>query len=386
MKMYPVVKAVFSMIMLILISVGSRLSAETTTVINSVGFGDYYYNLQQNSSAEESRNAFLFRRFYFTVENNLQPDIKIRFRLEAKHEDYGKKATIVPFVKHAFIEWNGLVPSHKFILGIQETNAFKNSEELWGYRSIEKTIMDLNSISSSADMGIGLKGDLGRSVHHWLTIMNGTGYGSSEVDRFKKVSYALWLTPIKGLILEGYADYEPQKPGDPQAADAPGGSKDFLASSGYYTLKVFVGYEKIRFSLGAEFFSRTNRESGITNPVIVGDKLESYEKADVKKTGYSLFGSFITPAPKLKAFARYDYYDSNAGDNVYIKFSNGKLTSGLNNEMSLFIAGLDYIPRANIHFMPNIMIKSYADSDLKSDITARVTLYLKYDSGKIITN
>jgi hypothetical protein len=386
MKMNTLATTVYSIIILFLVGAGGRLMAETTTTINGVGFGDYYYNLKNNTPAEESRNAFQFRRLYFTVENNLNADMKVRFRLEAKHDDYGKKTAITPFVKHAYIEWSNLIPAHKFIIGIQETNGFKNSEELWGYRPVEKTIMDLNGISSSADMGIGLKGDLGTKAHHWLTILNGTGYNSAEVDKFKKVGYAFWLTPVKGLIVEGYADYEPQKPKDGQTAEAPSGSKDYQASKGYYTWKAFVGYEMSHLSLGAEYFTRTNKESGISNPVTEGDKLAGFDNADVKKTGYSVFGSWITPLPKLKVFGRDDFFDANAEDNVYTKFISGKLTSGVDNEVSLIIAGLDYIPRAGVHFIPNIMMKSYSDSGLKSDITARVTLYFKYDSGKIITN
>ncbi len=384
--MNSLVTAVNYLVILLLMSIDSQVLAQSTTTINGVGFGDYYYNLKNNTPAEESRNAFQFRRLYFTVENNINADMKARFRLEAKHDDYGKKTAITPFVKHAYIEWANLVPNHKFIIGIQETNGFKNSEELWGYRPVEKTIMDLNGISSSADMGIGLKGDLTPRIHHWLTVLNGTGYNAAEVDKFKKVGYALWVTPVKGLIVEGYADYEPQQPKDGQTADAPSGSKDYQASKGYYTIKGFIGYEMPHLTLGAEYFTRTNKESGISDPVIDGDKLADFTNADVKKTGYSIFGSWITPVPKLKVFGRYDFFDANSDDNVYTKFSSGKLTGGVDNEVTLVIAGLDYIPRANVHFIPNIMMKSYTNSDLKSDITARVTLYFKYDSGKIITN
>ena len=180
-----------------------NVKGQTTTVINGVVFADYYYNFGNHSDAAKDQNAFSIRRVYLTIENNITQDIKIRFRLESAHGDYGSTSKINPFVKHAYLEWSKLIPNHKLYLGIAETNAFKNSETYWGYRSIEKTIMDLNKISASADMGIALKGDLfGKVVHHWLTFFNGTGYGSSEVDRYKKIGYALWLTPVKGLIIE----------------------------------------------------------------------------------------------------------------------------------------------------------------------------------------
>jgi hypothetical protein len=47
---------------------------------------------------------------------------------------------------------------------------------------------------------------------------------------------------------------------------------------------------------------------------------------------------------------------------------------------------LDYIPVSNVHLMPNVIITSYTQQDKKNkhDITARLTLYCKFDSGKII--
>ena len=83
------------------------------------------------------------------------------------------------------------------------------------------------------------------------------------------------------------------------------------------------------------------------------------------------------------------YYDKNNNDNTFTSFDDtkGKLGgSGLNDQTTLFIAGLDYIPVGNVHIMPNIMIKRYS-KDLNpkkdDDVTARLTLYLKFDSGKV---
>jgi hypothetical protein len=360
--------------------------AQTTSKIDGVVFADYSYNVKNSVPAEKDRNAFQFRRVYFTFENNINTDIKVRFRLESESNAYGSTSKINPFVKHAYIEWSNLVPNHKLYLGIAETNAFKNSEEYWGYRSIEKTIMDLNKISSSADMGLALKGDLNSNVHHWLTVMNGTGYGASEGDRFKKIGYALWLTPAKGLIVEGYADYEKQDPAEPQTATAMSAGKDYAGSTGYMTWKAFVGYDRPRYTVGAEYFQRTNQNSGIKNAVITNAKLASFDKADVTKRGYSVFGSLITPLPKLKVYARYDSFDPNQSETAYTKFSSSQLSgNGVDDENSLFIAGLDFIPTANVHIMPNAIIKQYSAQGSKNDITARITLYCKFDSGSIIT-
>ena len=74
---------------------------------------------------------------------------------------------------------------------------------------------------------------------------------------------------------------------------------------------------------------------------------------------------------------------TNTEDDVYVKFDSGKLTGGVDDEYTLLIAGLDYQPSSNVHFMPNIIVKSYSDSD-DSDITGRFTLFLEFDSGNLV--
>ena len=217
-------------------------------------------------------------------------------------------------------------------------------------------------------MGIALKGDLGSLAHHWLTIHNGTGYGSSEVDKYKKIGYAFWLTPVEGLMVEGYIDHEKQ---DPNTGTL-GHAKDYFHSSGYMTIRGFLGYSAPSFTIGGELFTRTYKNSGSKDAA-------GSEKTDVKRRGFSLFGSWITPIPKLKLFGRYDYYDPNTSDRVFVS----PTKDGVDDEMSFFFGGLDIIPKGDIHIMPNIMIKSYTQSAKENDVTARITLYYKFNSGKI---
>jgi len=361
------------MFFLLLIGVllsGLTVQAQSTSKIKGVVFADYNYLAGNHDAAKEGLNDFSIRRIYLTFENNLAKDIKMRFRLESAHPKFGTSAKITPFVKHAYLEWAHLIPMHKLYLGIAETNALKNAENYWGYRSIEKTIVDLNKISASADMGIALKGSLiNKKLHHWLTVFNGTGYGSAEVDKYKKIGYSLWVTPVEGLILEGYFDYEKQ--------DAATGTfkyaKDYYQASSYTTLKGFLGYRGRAFTVGAEYFRRSNKASG-------GSDAAGASRIDVHKSGFSLFGSWSTPLPKLKAFARYDSFDPNTDDDVWV--SNAQ--NGVDDGYALIIAGLDFTPRSNIHFMPNIMIKNYAADGMNNDVTARMTLYYKFDTGKII--
>ena len=337
-----------------------------TASIKGIVFGDYFYNLKNHSAINEDENGFLLRRIYFTFENQLTDNIKMRFRLDTKHEDYGEKEKLYPFVKHAYLEIKNIIPHHKFYLGISATNAIDNTQSYWGYRPIEKTIMNLNKISDSADMGLSLKGDINQYIHHWITVFNGTGYGSSEVDKYKKLGYSLWITPIEGMILEGYIDYEKQDPETGTYAPA----ADYFHSSGYRTLKGFAGYRNSNFTLGGVIFSRVNYKSGSSDS-------EGTKKCDVTKTGISVFGNMTIVASKLKAFARYDYFDPNTDDHVYID----PAMNGKDDEETLVLAGLDLTVANTLHLMPNIIIKGYRNNNIDQDITARITFSYKYDTG-----
>jgi hypothetical protein len=171
-------------------------------------------------------------------------------------------------------------------------------------------------------------------------------------------------------------------------------AKDYSGSKGYNTMKAFVGYSHPQYTVGAEAFWHTNKKSGLENVTTSYDdvkkeyKLVTSVPTDVIRFGYSAFASLITPIPKVKLYARYDFFDNNTEENVITKFdkTTGKLTGGLDDEYRLIIAGLDYIPSGNVHLMPNIMIKSYTKAGLDRDITARLTFYYKFDSGKIVVN
>jgi len=350
-------------VLIICTSIGYTQTAE----IKGKVFGDYFYNLKNNEQTSKEMNGFLLRRFYFTFENQLTDNIKMRFRLDAKHADFGEKEKLHPFIKNAYLEWNNILPQHKLYVGISNANIIVNSQDYWGYRSIEETITGVNKISSSADMGLALKGDLNQYVHHWLTVFNGTGYGSSEMDKYKKLGYSLWITPVNGMILEGYIDYEKQDPKTGTYKPA----ADYFHSTGYRTVKGFIGYQNPGFTLGGEVFSRTNFQSGAADS-------SGNSKTDVFKTGFSLFGHFSVIKSKLKAFFRYDFFDPNTDDKVYIDPG----INGYKDEETLIIAGLDVTVENTFHIMPNIIITAYRNDNINNDITARITFSYNYKTEK----
>ena len=113
-----------------------------------------------------------------------------------------------------------------------------------GYRSVEKTILDLNGIGSSADIGLGLKGKTGGASYH-LMIANGPGQ-RPERDNGKKLYASVQFQPGAGNQLELYGDIDM----------IPGGDS---------TLKSFVGRSGERIQGGVEIFMRVDREAAVTD-------------------------------------------------------------------------------------------------------------------------
>ena len=318
----------------LLISTGMILVSASTVgaaqgQIKGYMVGDYYAVLAADDSETklpEKRNAFRFRRIYLTYDNTLNGDFSVRYRLEAKDAGFGKSAKMEPFVKHGYLKWKGALGSSDFYFGLQGTPTWAIAEKVWGYRSISKTVLDLNKIGSSADIGAALKGEAGK-IHYHVMLANGPGQGPED-DHGKKIYGSLSLKASDRLVLEGYADFN-MKPEDQNE----------------FTVKVFAGLQGEGLDAGMEVFSRTNARAA-------GGE-------DVTISGLSAFGS-LPLANSLKAFGRVDAISNDAVDSTDL----------------LVIAGLDHMPAKNVHLMPNAVVALQDGPD--THIQARLTVYYKF--------
>ena len=328
------------MIVLTGIIIFNTSSAETSQ-IKGYMFGDYFFNVANHDKVEENFNGFQFRRIYFTFENQLNDNMKVRLRLESETDKTTSSGLISPYVKDAYLEWANILLYHKVVIGLSSPPTWELSEAKWGYRSIEKTIMDIRKIRSSREMGLGLKGaiDLNGKYNHHFMIGNGKGYKGSEDDKYKLFMYSFWFVPTEGLTLQLYADYQRKTLSLDKVNDI--------------VYKGFLAYENPQFSMGVEGFQQSLKNDAV----------------DSKNMGISLFASAIPmPGSKFKVFGRFDYWDPD--------------TDSDNDEENFIIGGLDFIPAGNVHVMPNIVVRTYAQEEKDSDISARVTFFYKWSSNK----
>lgn len=298
--------------------------------IKGVMFGEYYYILaadETDAKQPRKRNAFRFRRLYFTYQKDIATDFAIRFRLEAKDAGFAQGAKMEPFVKHGYLQWKEGIGDADIYLGLSGTPTWAVAEKVWGYRSIAKTVLDWNKIGSSADLGAALKGTAGQLNYH-LMVGNGPGQ-KPEDDHGKKFYGSLSFKAADRLILEGYADFNARPAGRNER-----------------TFKGFVGWQGVKGKVGLEVFSRTNEQAGDNGEDQVID-------------GISAFGSLPLSAA-LKGFGRVDAVSHDAEDDRDL----------------LFIAGLDYAAAKAVHLMPNVIVESSTGRD--ANVQGRLTFFCKF--------
>ncbi|MFC1526795.1 hypothetical protein ACFL6X_08315 [Candidatus Latescibacterota bacterium] len=292
-------------------------------------YGDYYYVVSADdgeANYPEKQNAFRYRRIYLTYNRDLSDDFSMRYRLEANDGGYGKGDKMNPFVKHAYLRWRGAMVGSDVYLGLAGTPTWGVSERVWGYRSIEATIMDVRKYGSSADLGVALKGKAGSLAYHFM-VGNGPGQKPEE-DNGKKLYASVDFVGIEGIHLEGYVDYS-MRPADQNKM----------------TLKGFLGLEREGFRAGVEPFIRIHQEA------TPGE--------DQTLTGVSVFGA-LDLSSSLAGFGRVDMINDDVGDTTDL----------------LLIAGLDHSPAKDIHLMPNLYVNIPDGPD--PSIQARLTMFYKF--------
>lgn len=304
--------------------------------ISGKAYFDYTHDISKDGPrANGSDNAFKFRRYYITINKKLNDQFSVRFRTDADRKADDKMR---PFVKHAYLQWKGLVPDAKVYVGIASTPTWGISESVWGYRGLAKTVWDIfkdvtgTSVSaSSADVGIGLKGTLAdKKLGYHAMIANGAHYSHPERDKYKKAYLSLSAKP-GNLIVEGYTDYEAKGP-----------------EKSNNTFKGFVGYKKGKLAAGAEYYMFT--------------------KGKAKEDGSDL---------KMNAFSVFCRYDVKENGTAILRFDRFDVDADADDtETSLIIVAYDYRPMKSVHIIPNIfyhMNTKGFSADEKSDIVGNLT-------------
>jgi len=151
--------------------------------------------------------GFNFNRAYLTAKYNFNSDWMMRVTTDAAVETKaGLGKTTNVFVKYAYVEGKLVGDAAVLRFGISHNPWIDYEQGLWKHRYFSKVTSDEFKYDDSADLGIGLKGELADGmVKYWATEVNGGGYGNISATDATDTKLRVGIYPVKGLTLDvGY--------------------------------------------------------------------------------------------------------------------------------------------------------------------------------------
>ncbi|MBK9099909.1 MAG: hypothetical protein IPM14_17765 [bacterium] len=362
-----VVSFIFLFIVFAFIHVSAQ--SESNGKFSGLMFGDYFYNILRDStidninykalSGRKDLNGFQFRRIYFTYDYTISDQFSTRFRLESQTQVGVNNTIFLVFVKDAFLKWKDIFEGSSLIFGIQPPPSFDVAEGYWGYRSLERTIMDLRGIVSSRDFGAALKGRLNSSgtINYWLMYGNGAIL-DSETDKYKRAYAHLEFKPTENIDITVYGDYRFKA--DKTFSSLP----DENFNNDALTTDVFIGYRDPKiFSVGVESFLQNT-----SNDVIQTENTD-YKVSNRNALGISAFGWYRI-SELLAGVGRYDYFDPNISSDFK------------GDSRNYFILGLSFILHEKVSITPNILLETYEQPvngvEIDPSLTGRITFNYEF--------
>ena len=315
-------------------------------------FSDFYWMASSHNENIEGSNGFWIRRVYFTYDRRISDSFSARFRLEGNSEgDFLTEAKINPVVKDLYLRWQ--TERHQVLAGISPTPTWGLVEDVWGYRSVEKTPLDIFNFGSSRDFGIAVNGVLdpdGKLNYHFM-LANGSS-NASETNKGKKILLSLSYALTEHIVVELYGDWN----NNPLNRD-------------WFTLQGFAAYRSDALNVGV-LFAHQNRNDAIS--------LVPGSRSDLNLEVVSLFANFEIEG-QIDGFVRVDHsFDAVPGvqQNDYFPISNQA-------ESTVLIGGVDIDLGSDIHLMPNLEAAFYSESELTgntpdSDLIPRLTLFYNF--------
>lgn len=312
------------------------LFAAASTVSPTVGqdvsvggraYVDYFYTMASPDAAAEGLHGFRYRRLYLTTDFTLSESFSGRARLEANDGTVGPKGP-EPYVKDLSLTW-AYAEDHSATLGVTPPPAFSLAEDVWGYRSLEKMVLDRVGIVSSRDFGLRLDGAFTESpvVRYAVMVANNSGT-RLETDALKRVYGQLEVRPVEPLLFVVGADHA----GYDDARDT--GTR----------VSAFGGYVSNPLRLGLEGYAY--RET------------RTMEQDDTA-IGGSLF-SVVRIAAQWSVLARLDRSRQIHPE----RFE------------TLFLGGVAYRPHPSVELTPNLRVLNQDDG--AAETTGRVTVEVNF--------
>ena len=164
------------------------------------------------------------------------------------------------------------------------------AEGVYGYRFVEKTLIDREGFGNSADWGLHLSGANGM-LSYQISGVNGGGY--KNPTRTKTIDWEgrLGLAPVDGLTLAaGFYTGDLGQDTELNEASNVGVSKNTATRTNF-----LADWKGSGLNVGLEYFTAKN----FSSKIIFNNTTDSED-------GYSVYGSYDFPGTDFGVYARYD--------------------------------------------------------------------------------
>ena len=281
-------------------------------------------------SATDTKSAFNFQRQYFGYGGEVSDQVsfkilfdvgrinnKLLYTWSVKEGDSLKvteDTRLVTYLKKAQINYK--TTFGKFNFGLIGMNTYNIQEKNWGYRFIEKSAIDKNGFSSTADIGVGFSKSIIDNLNLSLLIVNGEGFKTPQGDKFQKIAFNATYGESNLNKNDGYNG------GLVYTTESTDTDPTTMTS-------VFGGFAGMGIRIGGEYDMRTI--SGVNSNIVS------------VSTNY-------TVRDNIDVFVRYDIYD---GD-----------TSIDNDGKDYLVAGIVLTCDGGISVAPNVRTTTYENDSL----------------------
>jgi hypothetical protein len=362
-----------------LLLLGTTAFAQDTTksfkpygVLGGYFFGDLAYKAAADSlkrgNVEYSglpakQSLFNIRRMYLTYNYYLSPKFTTELVLAYEGQTPSTSTRNV-FIKYLNVKWSNVFKRTDLLFGQLRIPFILNMENLYGYRSIEKTVADMRGVSSSSDLGIALQGRMNKkeNLSYSVIVANGSGV-HPENDKYKRLYINLNGKFLKNTLnIDLNYSYELASPSIHKSR---------------HSYKLGVVYKTPEITVGTEFFDDALMHYANAVPAPMNDT------TTVNESGVGL-SFFINKkiSDKITSFARYDYYNPDAKYDAKLNYISPYNT----NIENFFTAGIDFQPIEKVHIIPNIWYNHYhnkiAAENIQgisnADVVLRLTIFISY--------
>ncbi|MGD0581379.1 MAG: hypothetical protein ABR974_00385 [Bacteroidales bacterium] len=232
-------------------------------------FTDFHVNLQKNDS---KTTGFSINRAYFGYNYAFDKNFYTVLLLNIGSPDdlaAGSKPKRYAYFREASIDYSD--DRISFFAGMISTELFAFQQRFLGMRYLANTFQDRNGYGFDADLGAEVKFKFSDTFQADLSLLNGEGSSSLQLDNNLKSSLGLTFTPSHNTALRLYGD--------------------IMKLNGVWqnTFLAFAGYKTDKYFLGGEFNFKTSL-----------DTINGHNAWGISATG----GFSITE--KWMIFSRYD--------------------------------------------------------------------------------